>query len=225
QFESVIGAGGIVAAGEAKLGKRRVEQIAGIVPGKRPPSAVCAAKSRREANNQEPCIAGSEGVDGSIEPAGLTLSPRLPKFHEPRTARAVAAGHPARARHLFVFEFVFDLDPLRSRAALQELRRVPWFSWFSWFPWLTHFSGLSHRPLGRIPTDLRLQLDDVDELIGLPAQLVGDHRRLRRYCRDDHDADAAPLHRFDQRTEIAVAGKQHHLVDMWSELHGIHGKF
>jgi hypothetical protein len=34
-------------------------------------------------------------------------------------------------------------------------------------------------------------------------------------------ADAAALHRLDQRAEIAVAGKQDHLVDMWGEPHGM----
>src|SRR5262249_17903625 len=154
QFESVIGAGGIVAAGEAELGKRRVEQISSIIPGKRPPGAVCAAKSRCEADNQEPGVAGTEGIDGSIEPAGLAPPPRVPKFHETRAAWAVAAGHSARTRHLLVFELVFDLDPLRSRAALQELRRVPWFSWFSGFPWFSRlppFPWLSRRPFALLP--------------------------------------------------------------------------
>ena len=33
------------------------------------------------------------------------------------------------------------------------------------------------------------------------------------------------LHRLDQRAEIAVAGKQHHLIDRAGELHGIDRKF
>ena len=71
---------------------------------------------------------------------------------------------------------------------------------------------------------LSCSLHDVDELVGLAAQFVGNHRRLRRHGGDDGDAHAAPLHRLDQRTEIAVAGKQHHVVDRAGELHGIDGK-
>ena len=76
----------------------------------------------------------------------------------------------------------------------------------------------------RVAADLVLQLDDVDELVGLAAQFVGDHRRLRRDGRHHDDAHAAPLHRLDQRAEIAVAGEQHHLVDMRRDLHGIDRK-
>ncbi len=86
------------------------------------------------------------------------------------------------------------------------------------------FPRLAHRALGRIAADLVLQLDDVDELIGLAAQLVGDHRRLGRDRRHDNDAHAAPLHRLDQPAEVAVAGEQHHLVDVRRHLHGIDGK-
>src|SRR4051812_41459167 len=59
--------------------------------------------------------------------------------------------------------------PLRDRAALEELRGV--------------LTLLTRRPVSGtfswIAADLSLQLDDVDELVGLAAQFVGDHRRLR----------------------------------------------
>ena len=86
------------------------------------------------------------------------------------------------------------------------------------------FPRLALRPLVRIAADLGLQGDDVDELVGLAAQFVGDHRRLRRDRRNHDDADAAPLHRLDQRAEIAVAREQHHLVDMRRDFHGIDRK-
>src|SRR3954451_137609 len=55
------------------------------------------------------------------------------------------------------------------------------------------------RPLVRIPPDLADEGRDVDELVGLPPQLVGDHGRLRRNRRDDGHLDAAALHGLHQR--------------------------
>ena len=89
---------------------------------------------------------------------------------------------------------------------------------------LPSFPRLAGRTLARVAADLVLQLEDIDELIGLAAQLVGDHRRLRRDGGHDDDAHAAPLHRLDQRAEVAVAGEQHHLVDMRRDLHGVDRK-
>ena len=43
----------------------------------------------------------------------------------------------------------------------------------------------------------------------------------RRDGGDDGDSHAAALHRFDQRTEIAVAGEQHDLIDVFGDLHRI----
>ena len=53
QFEAVIGARGISAAGEAEIDQRRVEQVAGIVAGERPAGAVGAAQAGRQADDQE----------------------------------------------------------------------------------------------------------------------------------------------------------------------------
>src|SRR5262245_63411316 len=63
-------------------------------------------------------------------------------------------------------------DPLRRRAALQELRGVLALAR------LARLACLPCCALGRIAADLGLQLDDVDELGGLPPQLIGDHGRL-----------------------------------------------
>ena len=76
----------------------------------------------------------------------------------------------------------------------------------------------------RIAADLGLQFHEIDELVGLAAQLVGDHRRLGRDRRDHGDAHALALDGFDQRAEIAVAGKQHHLIDMIGQLHRVDGE-
>jgi hypothetical protein len=63
------------------------------------------------------------------------------------------------------------------------------------------------RALGGIAAELGLQFDQIGEDIGLAPQLVGDHRRLARDRGDHGHPDAAALHRFDQRAEIAVASQ------------------
>src|SRR5262249_38400969 len=104
-----------------------------------------------------------------------------------------AIGLPATRNLVLGFLFVGN-GALRGRTALQELRHVP------------RLAGFAGRALPRIAADLGLQLDDVDELVGLAAQLIGEHRRLRRDGGDHADAPPTPLHRLDQRAEIAVAG-------------------
>src|SRR5262245_65669482 len=70
-----------------------------------------------------------------------------------------------------VFEFVVGAGAgaLRGDTALEELWRVLALARLARLAWLARCA------LGRIAADLRLQLDDVDELVGLAAQLVG-HR-------------------------------------------------
>src|SRR5262245_11907241 len=74
-----------------------------------------------------------------------------------------------------VFEIVVVIEGragarrLRRRRTLQELRRVA----------LARLARFARRALGRIAADLRLQLYDVEEDVGLTAQLGGNHRRLR----------------------------------------------
>src|SRR6516162_11365968 len=86
---------------------------------------------------------------------------------------------------------------------------------------MTWFTLARRWTLGRIAADLGLQLYQVGEYVGLTPQLVGDHRRLAGDGRDHRDADAAALHRFHKRTKIAVTGEQHHLVDVFGELHRV----
>jgi predicted glycoside hydrolase/deacetylase ChbG (UPF0249 family) len=63
---------------------------------------------------------------------------------------------------------------------------------------------------GPIAADLGLQFHQVGEDIGMAPQFVGNHF----HCRDHSNVDAPALHGFDRRAEIAVAGKQHQLIDM-----------
>ena len=65
------------------------------------------------------------------------------------------------ARNLVLEFFFAGTSALLGCTALQEMPRL---------------AGFAGRTLGRIATDLGLQLDDVDELVGLAAQLIGDHR-------------------------------------------------
>jgi hypothetical protein len=77
----------------------------------------------------------------------------------------------------------------------------------------------------RVPSDLGSKVHDVEEHVGLTAQLGGYHRRLSGYGGDHCDLDAVTLHGPDQCAEIAVAREEHHMIDMLGELHGIDGEF
>src|SRR5690554_285933 len=76
------------------------------------------------------------------------------------------------------------------------------------------FTERALRPatLAILALDVFTKLDEVDEVVGLAAQVVGDHGRLGLDRGDDRDAYAAPLHGFDQAAEITVAGEEHHMV-------------
>src|SRR5437867_12900269 len=71
-----------------------------------------------------------------------------------------------------VFEIVVVIEgragarPLRRRRTLQELRRVA----------VARLARFARCALGRIAADLWLQLCDVEEDVGLAAQLGGNHR-------------------------------------------------
>jgi len=58
----------------------------------------------------------------------------------------------------------------------------------------------------------------VEEGIRLAPQLIGDHGGLGADGGDHGHPDPAPLHRFDQPAQIAVAGEDHHMVEMRAEV-------
>src|SRR5581483_6454465 len=60
--------------------------------------------------------------------------------------------------------------------------------------------------------------------VRLPAQLVGDHRRLRGKRGNDGDPAPLPLNRLDQRAEVAVAREEHQMIDVLGHLHGVDGE-
>ena len=110
-----------------------------------------------------------------------------------------------------VIESGAGTSPLRRRRTLQELRRVA----------LARLARLACRSLGRVASDFRLQLDDIQEDIGLAAQLVGHHRWLGGNSGHNGYAHTAPLYRLDQGAEIAVAGEQHHVIDRARDFHRV----
>src|SRR5499426_3547836 len=65
--------------------------------------------------------------------------------------------------------------------------------------------------LRRVARNERRKLGQLDEVVGLAAQLVGHHGWRGLYGADHGDAQALALYRFDQAAEVAVAGEQDHM--------------
>src|SRR5690606_27692147 len=76
----------------------------------------------------------------------------------------------------------------------------------------------------RGPPDALFHIFQLDEEVGLAAQLVGDHRWLRFDRADDADAHALTLDRFDETAEIAITGEQDRMVDIFRKLHHVDGE-
>ena len=73
--------------------------------------------------------------------------------------------------------------------------------------------------------DLGGELVELDELVRLTPQFVGNHRRLGPDRGHDGCAHAFALHSFDQRAEVAVAGEQNHVIDPVDHFHHVHRQF
>ena len=80
------------------------------------------------------------------------------------------------------------------------------------------------RPLRRVAAERIGERRQLDEVVGLAAQVVGDHRRLGAQRRGDRHLLALALQRLHQVAEIAVAGEEHEMVDVFGHLHGIDGE-
>ena len=61
--------------------------------------------------------------------------------------------------------------------------------------------------MARMPGDLWRQIAQLEECVGLTAQLIGDHGRRGPECADNGHPDATPLDGIDQAAKIAIAGK------------------
>ena len=85
------GRASIAAAREAESRQRRVEQVAGIVAGERPPGAVRAAQAGRQADDQQPRVERAEGRDRRVEPVRLALR-AIPRGKRRGAGRAGSRG-------------------------------------------------------------------------------------------------------------------------------------
>ena len=77
----------------------------------------------------------------------------------------------------------------------------------------------------RLTRDFRLKILQFDEIIGLAAQFIRHHGRLRAHGADYGDAQALVLHRLDQAAEIAIAGEQHDMIQNRRHFDHIDGQF
>src|SRR5665213_3521312 len=183
--------------------KGRPVRLAPCMPGARPMIASRASGSPKEGT-------GELNQPGSRRRVAWRKATSLGQSGQSRSGSVrdrSASGWPPAVLSSIV-EIVV-IAPRRHRGGPpQELRRV-----------VTRLAR--GRALGGVAAELRLQFDQIGEDIGLAPQFVGDQGRLAGNRRDHGDPDAAALHSLDQRAEIAVAGKQHDLIDMFGEFHGI----
>ena len=84
--------------------------------------------------------------------------------------------------------------------------------------------GRPRRALRGIARDQGREFGELDEIVGLSAQLIGHHRRRRLDGADDRDPQTAALHGLDQPAEVAVAGEQDHMVQMLGHLQDVDGE-
>lgn len=85
-------------------------------------------------------------------------------------------------------------------------------------------SFCSRRPGARITANQALKIGNINELISLSAQVIGNHRRLGLQGRYDTDAPAFLLQRRNEMPEIAIAGKQYNMIQMIRKPHRIDGQ-
>ena len=86
---------------EAEFQERAVEQFARKIARERAAGPICAAKSGREAYDEQPAIGVTERRHGRVVPAGLALPRRLPECDEPGAGRAISVrAPPARIREM-----------------------------------------------------------------------------------------------------------------------------
>ena len=88
--QAVIGAGAVISLGQAEFTQGRVQQFAGMIAGKRPPGAVGAFETGRQADDQQLGPAVAKGRNRRVEPLRAGRALRLAKGGQTRTERAVA---------------------------------------------------------------------------------------------------------------------------------------
>ncbi len=79
-------------------------------------------------------------------------------------------------------------------------------------------------PLTALAFDEFLEIGQLDKNIGLAAYFIGNHRRFGNNRADYRHPPTFALNRLDQPTKIAIAGKDHDMIQMWLDFHYIHGQ-
>ena len=92
-LQPVVGPRLIDALGKADIRAGRVEQVAGIVAGERPPGAVGALHARRQARRSAaaPSASPNDGT-GALNQSGSRARACVAKADQPRAERAIAVG-------------------------------------------------------------------------------------------------------------------------------------
>lgn len=128
-------------------------------------SSIGAAKTWRQTDDQQPCVTIAEGRNRAIVPVRLGDPPLLTKGNKPRAKLAIS------------WRLGLQLTRLTAhRARLKILRQLVLKRRLV----VGGLFGVARPPLLRIPSDLAPQREELDEVIRLPAQLIGDNRWLGR---------------------------------------------
>src|SRR3546814_5830183 len=106
QRHPVVGPGLVAPLGQPEFIERRIEQIARIIAGERPPGAIRALLARREPDDREPRVWVTEGGHRRVPPIGELGAQFLTECDEAGAKRAIVRrlgrrqgawwGHPSR---------------------------------------------------------------------------------------------------------------------------------
>src|SRR6266404_2067101 len=81
------------------------------------------------------------------------------------------------------------------------------------------------KPARLFAADLRHQLHQINKDVCLATEFVCGARWLACHCGRHANADALALHSLHKGAKVAVARKQHYLVDLFVKFHCIHREF
>lgn len=81
------------------------------------------------------------------------------------------------------------------------------------------------RGITRWSADHVLELIELDEVVGLAAKFISDHRRLTADGRNDRDSHPLTLQGIHQRSKVTVAREEHDMVNVRRDLQGVDREF
>ena len=197
QLKSVVGMRAVLAAREAVARQRLVEQLAGVVAGERPAGAVGALQAGRQTDDQQARIERAERGDRRVEPGRLVARAMSCGTPTSRGQRGQSRpGLPSADRMAGLRDYSSKSSSSAPTSAVARPAAAPAdaagiAACAAALAIVARTARFAGGALGRIAADLALQLDDVDEDVGLAAQFVGHHRRLRGDGRDHGHAHAA----------------------------------